>query len=229
MNERHLVLIHPPAKLPVYSLAAPMSGVRLASGVFLMLAALANLGCTTRLEPREDQHHLPTAATEFGEMILVPAGEFAMGSNRGEDDERPVHNVWVDSFWIDKCEVTQNRFSRLTGKDSAHFKGAENPVERVPWGDAAWYCNHRSRAEGLQPCYDEETGVCDFAPTATGSPRKRNGSTLAARASRANTKWAMISASLRITPGTEITRGSGLIPWAERNPTPGASMICTAT
>ena len=95
-------------------------------------------------------------------MILVPAGEFAMGSGQGKDDERPVHNVWVDSFWIDKHEVTQSCFARLTGKDPSHFKGAENPVERVPWGDAAWYCNHRSRAEGLEPCYDEETGACDF-------------------------------------------------------------------
>jgi len=95
-------------------------------------------------------------------MILVPAGAFMMGSNQGEDDEKPVHKVWVDSFLIDKCEVTQEQFSTLMQKDPSHFKGARNPVERIPWGDAAWYCNHRSRAEGLEPCYDEKTGACDF-------------------------------------------------------------------
>ena len=116
MNERRLPLIHT------------------TSGVLLMLAALSHVGCTKRLGPPEDQNRPPTAATEFGEMILVPAGEFAMGSNRGKDDERPVHNVWVDSFWIDKYEVTQGCFGRLMGKDPSHFKGAENPGGASPLG-----------------------------------------------------------------------------------------------
>jgi formylglycine-generating enzyme required for sulfatase activity len=140
----------------------PLQTVLGASGAFLALAALAGSGCARRGGPPSSEDQPPVVAAQFGEMILVPAGQFAMGSNHGEADEKPVHKVWVDSFLIDKCEVTQEQFSRLMGKDPSHFKGAGSPVERVPWGDAAWYCNHRSRAEGLQPCYDEETGACDF-------------------------------------------------------------------
>ena len=34
-------------------------------------------------------------------MVLVPAGEFTMGSEQGDDDEQPVHRVYLDIFiWI---------------------------------------------------------------------------------------------------------------------------------
>ena len=36
------------------------------------------------------------------EMVFIPAGEFQMGSN----DEKPVHIVYLDAFYIDKYEVT---------------------------------------------------------------------------------------------------------------------------
>jgi formylglycine-generating enzyme required for sulfatase activity len=95
-------------------------------------------------------------------MVLLPAGWFMMGSNGGQDDEKPVHKVWINSFLIDKCEVTQKHFEQLMKKNYSHFKGSEHPTEQLAWGDAAKYCNARSRAEGLKPCYDEQTGACDF-------------------------------------------------------------------
>jgi len=48
------------------------------------------------------------------EMILIPAGEFQMGSNRGDIDERPVHTVYVDAFYIDKHEVTNAQYKKFT-------------------------------------------------------------------------------------------------------------------
>ena len=42
------------------------------------------------------------------------------------------------------------------------FQGLDRPVEQVSWADAALYCNLRSRSEGLQPCYDEETAKCNL-------------------------------------------------------------------
>jgi hypothetical protein len=41
-------------------------------------------------------------------MVLIPAGEFQMGSNDKDSDpnERPLHSVYVDAFYIDKYEVT---------------------------------------------------------------------------------------------------------------------------
>ena len=39
-------------------------------------------------------------------MVLIPAGEFQMGSNTGNPDEKPEHTVYVDAFYMDKYEVT---------------------------------------------------------------------------------------------------------------------------
>ena len=99
------------------------------------------------------------------EMVVIPAGSFEMGSRSGRDDERPVHKVWIDSFLMDKHEVTQAEYEKL-GKIEAfanpsHFKGPDLPVEQVTWPQAARFCNARSRAEGLKPCYNEDTGECD--------------------------------------------------------------------
>ena len=46
------------------------------------------------------------------EMVLIPAGDFQMGSDDSEadDDEKPVHTVYVDAFYINKYEVTNAQF-----------------------------------------------------------------------------------------------------------------------
>ena len=46
-------------------------------------------------------------------MVLVPAGEFTMGSEQGDDDEQPVHRVFLDSFYLDTFEVTNGRFAKF--------------------------------------------------------------------------------------------------------------------
>lgn len=49
------------------------------------------------------------------EMILIPAGEFIMGSPEGEgnDDEHPQHTVFLDAFYIDKYEVTNAQYKQF--------------------------------------------------------------------------------------------------------------------
>ncbi|MCD6507419.1 SUMF1/EgtB/PvdO family nonheme iron enzyme [Candidatus Poribacteria bacterium] len=48
-------------------------------------------------------------------MVLIPAGEFEMGDpfNEGDSDERPVHTVYLDAFYIDKYEVTNELYTRF--------------------------------------------------------------------------------------------------------------------
>jgi formylglycine-generating enzyme required for sulfatase activity len=94
-------------------------------------------------------------------MVLIPAGSFRMGSAKGAADEAPVHEVSVGALYVDRCEVTQEQYGRLVRGNPSHFKGPRNPVEQVSWPAAALYCNARSRAEGLEPCYDETTGKCN--------------------------------------------------------------------
>ena len=43
-------------------------------------------------------------------MVYIPAGEFSMGNSNGFPNERPVHTVYLDSYWIDQTEVTNEMF-----------------------------------------------------------------------------------------------------------------------
>ena len=97
------------------------------------------------------------------EMALLPAGEFVMGDDRGEADEKPARQVRVGAFYIDTSEVTQKSYQALMGRNPAKFVGPERPVERVSWLGAVQYCNMRSTREGRKPCYDPKTLACDFA------------------------------------------------------------------
>jgi formylglycine-generating enzyme required for sulfatase activity len=95
-------------------------------------------------------------------MILIPAGEFLMGDNQGDSDEKPVHKVQISVFWMDRREITQAAYEALTQKNPSKFKSPDKPVEQVDWYHAALYCNLRSLKEGLKPCYDPQTLACDF-------------------------------------------------------------------
>jgi acetoin utilization deacetylase AcuC-like enzyme/formylglycine-generating enzyme required for sulfatase activity len=96
------------------------------------------------------------------EMVVIPGGFFDMGSSKGASDEMPVHKVWVDSFLMDRFEVVQEQFKKYQISDPSHFKSLDRPLEQMNWTDAAIYCNERSLAEGLEPCYDEQTWQCSF-------------------------------------------------------------------
>ena len=84
-------------------------------------------------------------------MVLVPAGEFTMGSDKGDDDESPIHRVYLDTFYLDKFEVTNGRFAKFvdaiqseppwgfSDKDTPVTR-ADRPVRWVSWMDAMGYC-----------------------------------------------------------------------------------------
>ncbi|HSB45520.1 MAG TPA: SUMF1/EgtB/PvdO family nonheme iron enzyme [Nitrospira sp.] len=84
-------------------------------------------------------------------MVLVPVGEFTMGSDKGDDDEQPVHRAFLDSFYIDKFEVTNGRFAKFVEAIQSEppwgFADKETPVLHpdqpvrwVNWMDATGYC-----------------------------------------------------------------------------------------
>jgi formylglycine-generating enzyme required for sulfatase activity len=100
-------------------------------------------------------------------MVVVPAGEFAMGSPDGDADELPVHTVALGGFYIDRTEVTNAQFGRfLTEQGNQTEEGTtwldleaedclieqrgedfeprtgydEHPVIEVSWHGAVAYC-----------------------------------------------------------------------------------------
>ena len=99
--------------------------------------------------------------TPSDDMLLIHGGEFSMGSP-SDLDSQPVHKVTVSDFYMDRCEVTQGLYERLMGVNPSRRKGAQQPVERVRWTDALKFCNARSTAAGLTPCYELGTWKCRF-------------------------------------------------------------------
>lgn len=85
-----------------------------------------------------------------GEMVRVRGGVFTMGSEDGHFDERPTHRVQVETFLIDRYEVTNERFEyfnwdfgrSIDGPWRRGFaRGQEQfPVRFVSWRDARAYC-----------------------------------------------------------------------------------------
>ena len=73
------------------------------------------------------------------EMILVPAGKFRMGSDR-YDDEKPLHEVTMPSFYIGKFQITQKQWQSVMGNNPSRFKGDYLPVEAISWDNAQSFC-----------------------------------------------------------------------------------------
>jgi formylglycine-generating enzyme required for sulfatase activity len=72
----------------------------------------------------------------------VPGGCFQMGSNEGGSEEKPVHEVCVDGFWMGKYEVTQGQWQKIMGNGPSYFKEGDNhPVETVSWSDVQGFIN----------------------------------------------------------------------------------------
>ena len=91
------------------------------------------------------------------EIVIIPAGSFLMGSDQGQENEQPVHRVWIDAFAIGKFPVT-NREYKIYVEDKAApappfwtepmFAHPEKPVVGVTWDDAAAYCQWLSERLG---------------------------------------------------------------------------------
>lgn len=85
------------------------------------------------------------------EMVLIPAGEFIMGTDNRLPDEGPQHTAYVDAFYIDIYEVTNMQYKQFIDatrhKSPHHFSNRTYPEEKVDhpviyvnWYDATDYC-----------------------------------------------------------------------------------------
>ncbi|MHC5036364.1 MAG: formylglycine-generating enzyme family protein [Planctomycetota bacterium] len=74
------------------------------------------------------------------ELVLIPAGEFRMGSPSTEagrgGEEEPAHTVRIRKrFYMGKYEVTQAQWEKVMGTKPSHFPGADRPVDNVLWSE----------------------------------------------------------------------------------------------
>ena len=71
------------------------------------------------------------------EWAKVEAGEFSMGSNEGESDEKPVHRVYLDTYYISKFEVTVGQF-RTFVTATGYRTDAEKGNGGYVWDGRKW-------------------------------------------------------------------------------------------
>jgi formylglycine-generating enzyme required for sulfatase activity len=92
-------------------------------------------------------------------LVLIPAGEFLMGSPDSDDEaysqEKPQHHVRITrSFYLGVYEVTQRQYRAITGEDPGGIDETDDyPVVNVSWTDAIAFCNRLSEREGLKTYY----------------------------------------------------------------------------
>jgi len=74
-------------------------------------------------------------------FVPIPAGTFTMGDAK----HRPAHQVTLTKpFELGVYEVTQEQYEKVMGTNPSHFKGSQNPVEKVSWDDAVEFCRKLS-------------------------------------------------------------------------------------
>jgi sulfatase modifying factor 1 len=87
---------------------------------------------------------------------LVPAGEFLMGSTKGNKDEQPVHKVWLDSFWISACEITNRQYADFLNQ----YGKAQDTLNRVMIQEDKWGLKVEGGAWQPQEGYENHPAVC---------------------------------------------------------------------
>jgi serine/threonine-protein kinase len=101
-------------------------------------------------------------------LMLVPAGEFLMGCAYSQNEharrggkpedwferERPRHRVRISKpFYLGKCEVSQEVWRKVVGKDPSFFDEGSLPVESVSWDDCAGFVRKLNRLCGGKPAF----------------------------------------------------------------------------
>ncbi len=124
----------------------------------LQILAICAAGCTAvtptaSLRPEPGSTRL--APSDSMTLLYVPEGEFKMGSEAGLTDERPLHAVFLDAYWIDRTEISNSMYAQCVeagGCDepasTVYFNDpeyADHPVVYVSWVDANDYCTWAGR------------------------------------------------------------------------------------
>jgi formylglycine-generating enzyme required for sulfatase activity len=134
--------------------------------VTLVIAALSLALCFAACAKKEEPAPQVAAVPDkppvvLGEMVLIPAGEFILGSSEDKTNAAyPEQKINLPAYWIDKYEVTNSQFLDFAiktgyqgegakeGKDWRQFftpEKAKYPVLFITWNDAKAYCEAQGR------------------------------------------------------------------------------------
>lgn len=110
--------------------------------IFLLFAVIFLVSTVNATNDRDKSYTDPTTGIE---MVFAKGGCYQMGDTFGDgnSDEKPVHKVCVDDFYIGRYEVTQGQWKAIMGRNLSYFKdcGDNCPVEQVSWNDIQNFIN----------------------------------------------------------------------------------------
>jgi serine/threonine protein kinase len=100
-----------------------IGGILLVAGVlvvFRVYGPQANSTATPDITPTQEPVATKTITVTGTVMVYVPDGEFIMGSSDSDasaDNEKPLRSVYLEDFWIDQFEVTNEQFARFLNEE----------------------------------------------------------------------------------------------------------------
>lgn len=143
-NPQKMKVIERPAQKPKskrISLLIIIAGVLVVGGIVAaMLLQKKNTDLEHKIEKVPDYD-----INELGiEWVKIPAGDFMMGDNfnEGDNDEQPVHRVYLSTYYISKYEITFEQYEKfcqellLPFPDDEGWGRGKRPVINIPWTQA---------------------------------------------------------------------------------------------
>lgn len=106
--------------------------------------------CVKQEIEKQIDKKLATEGNSIGmKFMLIPAGEFIMGSKNGTNNEQPVHKVTISKpFYLGTYPVTQREWKKVMGNNPSCFKGNDLPIEDVSWDDFQEFIKKLNDMEG---------------------------------------------------------------------------------
>jgi formylglycine-generating enzyme required for sulfatase activity len=143
------------------------------------------------------------------EMVVIPAGPFVRGTMSGGFDEQPQRTIYLDTFSIDRYEVTNAQYQQFisaTGhrkagppsryaKSIGRMRGINQPVVYVSWDDATEYCRWKGKRLPTEAEWEKAMRGTDGRLWPWGNQEKPNGA-----------NWA------RVQDGYEVSAPVGVFP-----------------
>ena len=127
------------------------------------------------------------------DMVTIPAGPFVRGTTSGGFDEQPQRTIYLDTFSIDRYEVTNHQYQQFvlaTGhrkagppsryaKSIGRMRGTNQPVVYVSWDDASDYCRWKGKRLPTEAEWEKAMRGTDARLWPWGNQEKPNGATWA--------------------------------------------------
>ncbi len=152
-SEHRPAAVAPAKKFPVALVAGGAVVAVIIVALLVYFLAIGKKAPATESTPQPAVSEAPAAESLLAKagmkFVKIPAGSFPMGSNNGNDDEKPVHNVSLTKdFYMLATEVTVAQWRQVTGDPLPNARGDALPVEEVSWEDAQRFIQMLNQKSG---------------------------------------------------------------------------------